>query len=862
MRYRVVKQRVGWKPAGLKTWLAFAFLYAPALAVTADEWQVRPLLPGMKAGIGQVSGFTAAGSGYRGYRYEGADPFTADGQLQVRLGRSSPLFTMSALSGGILQPGDEQQATAIGYRTDPKKTDGWKMSFQYQDVDRDFAGAGALGFTEALVGQRQRDFSLGWRHGDLAFDVGRNRLVGADEGAGLRSEFFQGSAFGLTARREKLNIDAEARFDQALTSHLTGGQGYDLAKRKLGDARAGFTDLNSLAGLSDRFETAGFKQGDLHLQMHDRELTLGRATLRDRAESLSFGGLKVRRASRALDSGFASFKEVGYTHWRGLQGGREDEQAAELDLGYFGAGLTQTRRALNPKNLPGKGTITEALEQKLLIQPIKALSFTYRRVDEVSGSEKVWSEGDRGELSRSRDRRLALGLTLDQHKLTLSDRRFDKARTGYHAGGVEHGVAYQFGKRTKASFTESREAVAKEVKKETVGTVARAQKLSLETAFGLSALHERRTGDSELPRKHDRVAFERRFGQRWEVSLGYENWAEDGDPKVGLAGYQRVLAKPVPEATAYHWAVTARPGTTELASWYRSLYWEQPKKTAEFEVGPHLLTEQGVGVKQAVGGDFRLRGRWTRFERDKALDIERREVAIGLELDAIAALVPVAEVGYRELRNAAGDVRPLLFATAKLRPCGGLELAADMARVEKAGADAVAEEWRHAEAHAIELSATQKFGKNGSAQFSYLEVPLPPRRLSDEESTPQRAQEVTVQVATPANWLTPGLSFKGRYHTRREPGVTAELDSMLREQSAEMVWKPGAADELSATYTFSRALKGREHDALTRLALQYTHRFEFGELAVTGHVNEVFDPYLVDDGSERMRFGFTYNMPF
>ncbi|NUQ00724.1 MAG: hypothetical protein HUU35_12810 [Armatimonadetes bacterium] len=842
------------RPARLVAWVALTLIWATTVGGAESE-SGTPLVP---FAFRQSTSWVGTGLRAHALSLDGTEPFAATGSIKFRYGRTQSVL-QAPLPGDVAPDLELPDAWSIGYQSDPKAAKGLRVKLNLVDVDAEYVGDTTLGFGAEMAGLRQQDYRAGWQGGSLAFDIGRDRLADKAGGRGLSREVMEAKAYGLTYRREGFEVDYGARFDTSLTRRLLGADGYNLAQRKLGDAKAGFSSLTDLGGLRDSFEAASFAQGDLAVGLHERRLELRGKQLLDRRQQVGFGGLTLTQTTKSLDAGFEGWRQTGYTDWQRLLGGREDQTAALLEFGPLGAGWTQTRLWSSPSGLAEKATITESTEQKLLLKPSSALSLAYRCLESQSGAAKLWAE-DPSKLTNSSDTSYTVGLTLKDQRLTAVRRDYDSERPGSTTTGVEHSVQYGLGKRTKVRYLERAEERREEKPDEVVETVSHMQQMAVETAFGLSGLHERTTADGKEPAKHDKVRFERSFSGRYEIAAGFESWANSADAKVALAGYSGVMKKALPEATAYDWAVTVRPGNSEVGAWHRSLHWEQDVATPQFAVGPHLLTETGVTVAQAITGEFSLRGRWSRYDRDQQRDLERRELLVALKPKSKAPFIPSAEVGYRELTNADGNITPSLFASASVKPHKGLELQAQLARPTE-GAAAVSAEWFEAEQHTVQLSATQALGKDGAARFAFKELPVSGASAT-ADGTP-RSREMTVDLSTPSGWLLNGLKLKGQYHTLRQPGANGAEDSQLEEHQAEVSWTPGGSQSLSASYRLRNLLQGHRQNGDTRLEFQYTTKLDDGEFALTGFLKDNFDPYAVwEPDEERYRFGFNFTRPF
>ncbi len=712
-----------------------------------------------------------------------------------------------------------------------------------------------------MAGVRQSDFQAGWSSGSLGFDVGRDRLVDKDTGLGLGRQTLSASAYGFTYTRDRLNVDQDAVFSTALNKRLLGKDGYNLSQRKLGTAAAGYTDLSALGGMSDLYEAAKFAQGDLALGFSDRELTQGGARLVDRQRQATLGGLSVTQSTRILEAGFTNYAQAGYADWRSLVGGREDATEAVFQSKLLQANYNQSRLYSNPKQLEGKGTITETMGYRLAMSPAQWIGLSYQHDESKSGAESVWSDSPDKLVSNSQDR-YGVGLTFDAHKLTFGMRDYETVRPTSRLDGHEYTVTYGHGKRTRLQYQERAERSSATAKGETTVTVSHMQRMAVQTAFGFSALHERTTSPDSEPEQHDLVRFDRAFGPRYEVKAGFESWEQSSDKKYELGGYRNILAKPVSDAEAFDVAVTVRPGTATLSAWHRSLLWTQEQRANGWDVGGHRLTETGVSVQQAISGDFGLKGTWTRFDRDHELDLDKREVAVVLTPDAKGGLLPTAEVGYRELRNADGDMRPSLYATASMKPYDQLQLEAKLRHQQQdVGAKAVVDGWDTIDRQTVQLSATHKIGKDGSAKVVFADSPLSPRRRVDDDPL-LRSQDLTVGFSTPSNWLIDGLRLTGKYHTRSTPAYGDGRDESLREHEAGLNWSNGELSSLTATYTLSQNLLGSYTRGQSRFEFEFSQRIDDAKLAVTGFVHEVFDLDLRRRDDERFRFGVNYSVPF
>ncbi|MCC7493806.1 MAG: hypothetical protein IT204_15730 [Fimbriimonadaceae bacterium] len=834
-------------------------LLLPTIALAAGNEQPDRALAWLPQIRAQQT-FSATGVAFNGWSYEGQDLLLGRGAMQMRYAQRQTMFGDRQPGQSGLWAGSTQTAYSLGYTTDAKQQ-GLQLGFNLVDIDRDFADSGNLGFAAELAGKRQQDYRLGWRQGQLGFELGRDRLIDKENRAGLARDVLKLGAYGFTYQREGLRIDEDAQFGGALTGRLLGAQGYNLTARKLGDAKAGYASLDDLAGLRDDFESYGFSHGDLAVGFYERRLALGEQTLLDRAQSLRFGALQVRQSTRTMDAGFGAFRQTGYTDWQRFAGGREDQTSANLNLGYLAAGWTDTRFYSNPKGQEGKGVLTQTQEQKLLLQPVKEVALSYRRNTSRSGNEKLFDEAP-DKLTRSDDLTYGLGTTFGQHKLNWTLRTFEVVKPGLSSGGREQSLAYTFGKRTTLRYSDRRESRIATTDDETTTTVARMQTMSAETAFGLSALHERVSGPDVEPGTHDRVRFDRRFGARYEVNLGYESWEQMAAPKLALAGYAGMLAKPVEDAVLWDVAATVRPGTTTISAWHRSLEWEQAAATPQFAAGEHKLTETGVSVTQAISGEFGLRGKWSRYDKDDETDLERREVALTVKAAKPLPFLPTAELGYRELKGADGKTRPAMFVAASLKPAGSLELKAQLAQTQSAGAQAVVQDWYEVDRRSFTVGATQRFGQGGTATLAYSELPSAPRAALGEGDAVQRARDLAVEMSLPSDWLLKGMQVKGKYHRLRTPGYGQEQSEKLEEHEASLIWKPGKSEELSATWRLRSTRRGETRNGNSRLELNYTKALTGGRLALTGFYQDRFDDLADWDTEEQYRVGFTYTMPF
>jgi len=854
------------RPAGLMIRVVFGILLVTPLAAATepDEATLPAGFAGLNLSIQQISGKVNNYLGYEGFAYVGRDLLTgSDGLMSFTYGRNTPLLNEQAQTPNLNSPEDYADAWSLKLATDPKQTKGLRYNVNLTDVDADFEGGKQFKFGAEMAGVRQSDFQAGWSAGDLSFDMGRDRLADKETGQGLGRQSLTASAFGFTYTSDRLNIDQDAVFSSALNKRLLGKDGYNLSQRKLGSARAGYTDLTALNGLSDSFQAGSFAQGDLAIGFSERSLSQGGARLVDRERSATYGGFTISQTTRILDAGFSNYAEAGYADWRSLVGGREDATAAAFKSKLLQANYNQARLYSNPLAIEGKGTITETMSYRLAMSPAKWVGLSYQHNESKSGLEGLWSDSPDKLVSTSQNR-YAMGFTFDAHKLSLGLRDYQSVRPTSRLDGHEYTVGYGYGKRTKLEYQERAETLSATAKGETTITVSHMQRMSVETAFGLSALHERTTSADSDPEQHDVVRFDRSFGPRYEVKAGFESWEQSFDKTYELGGYRNILAKPVSDAEAFDVAVTVRPGTAELSAWHRSLLWTQDKKGGGWDVGGHRLTETGVSVQQAISGDFGLKGTWTRFDRDHELDVDQREVALVLTPDKKATgLLPTAEVGYRELRNADGDVRPSLYASASMQPYDQLQLEAKLRHQQQdVGAKAVVDGWDTIDRQAVQLSATHKIGKDGSAKVVYADSPLTPRGRLAEDDQLLRSQDLTINFSTPSNWLLPGLRLTGKYHTRSTPAYGDGMDATLREQQAGLTWANGQISNLTATYTLSKNMLGCYERGQSKFEFEFSQKLDDGKLALTGYVHDVFDLDLRRKDDERYRFGVNYSVPF
>lgn len=855
------------RPAGPLLRLVCGLLaLAPLAAADAEEPLILPAgFAGLNLSLDQISGKVNNYLGYEGFSYVGRDILTGgNGQMTFTYGRNTPLLDQTSQSPTLTSPEDYADAWSLKLATDPKQTKGLRYSVNLTDVDADFEGAKQFKFGPEMAGVRQADFQAGWSAGSLALDIGRERLADKATGLGLGRQNLTASAFGFTYTRDRLNVDQDAVFSSALNKRLLGKDGYNLSARKLGSARAGYTDLTALGGLSDAYEGMSFAQGDFAVGFSERELTQGGARLVDRERRAALGPLAVSQTTRILDAGFTNYAEAGYADWRSLVGGREDSTEATLKTKLLQGNYQQTRLYSNPRQLEGKGSITETMGYRLALSPAKWVGLSYQHNESKSGAESLW-EDSQDKLVRTSQDRYNIGLTFDAHKLTLGLRDYATTRPTTRLDGHEYTVAYGHGKRTKLTYQERAETLATTAKDETTIAVSHMQVMSVETAFGLSALHERTTRQDSDPEQHDVVRFDRSFGPRYDVKMGFESWEQSADKTYEVGGYRNILAKPVSDAEAFDVAVTVRPGTAELSAWHRSLLWTQDSKAGGWSAGGHRLTETGVSVQQAITGDFGLKGTWTRFDRDHDMDLDRREVALVIKPDAKNknSLLPTAEIGYRELRNAEGEVRPSLYASASMKPYEQLQLEAKLRQQQQdVGAKAVVDGWDTVDRQALQLSATHKIGKDGSAKVVYADTPLAPRGRLAEDDPLLRSQDITVGFSTPSNWILPGLRLTGKYHTRNTPAYGDGRDRSLTEHEAGLVWANGEISNLTATYTLSKDLLGSYTRGQSRFEFEFSQRIDDGKLAVTGYVHDVFDLDLRRRDDERYRFGLNYTVPF
>ncbi len=843
--------------------LAVGLLAGLTAAAAADREADRAAgLPRLT--LNNFAGTTPAGYSYSGFAYDGVDAlFGSAGRLSLRFAQSRRLVQSPSGATNPLRPDKVQDAWQIRYESDAKQAQGLRFRLNWSEVDKRFAGGQDSGFSTDLRGVRQRDFRAGWSQGQLNFEMGRDRAEDTLHSASLSRDVLAGGAYGFTFQREELRVDGTGRLGDGLSQRLLGKDGYGLGQRKLGSAQAGFSDLSQLRGVRDRYQAVGYAQGSAQLTAYDRRVSLRGQTLVDRQQKLVYGGLQVRRATRSMDYAFAGYREIGYTDWTSLAGGREDVTETTFASKLLQAGWTQTRLRLLPGGKADAATLTQSNDYRLSLRPADAVTLGYRHKGSVTGTEKLWRAGDASKLTHNGEDQVSLGWTVDTHNMTLTRRGYGIHNATSHIRGTEDTVAYQYGKRTKLGY-KGREERTVPVSGTAESTRTRKLQVTAATALGPSFQMDQNRTATGSAQRHTRIRFDREFIPEFSVGTGYETWRNLADGSFRITGRNSVLAASS-RAVAYDWKLSAKPlRTTGFAIWQRNLYWDQAKDTTDFKTGAHMLTEHGVQLTQSVVGDFKLRARWSRFQRDRARDADRREVVAAWE-PPDGKGIGTLEVGYREIRVADGHTVPSLVAGARLRPYKGLELQARMARSETVGAAAVAEEWTQRDNRAVQFAATHQWGKDGKASVTFTEAP-DTRTVAPGERRP-KSRDLLVAFSTPSNLGVKGLRLGGQYHSLTRPGGTADLDEDLREHQASLAWAPRSNEELLASFKLRSLHHGCQREGDSRFELQYTRKVGVGQFQVTGHWGEEFDPVAAaaaarGEDYERYRFGFQYTTPF
>ncbi|MBI2301104.1 MAG: hypothetical protein HYU66_19505 [Armatimonadetes bacterium] len=814
-------------------------------------------------GLTPSGGFTLKGELYRGLVYDGTDLFGGgSGAIKVRYGQSSWFWTKpKAGLEGLLDNGRE--AWSFQYQSDPAKRPGLQFGFNWQKADRDYVGIESLGLTGGDLGIRMRDFRVGWKDAKTSFTYGRDNTTDPENKVSFDRELYQAAWQGVSFQSETLRIDPRSVISAQLSGKLVGGAGYSLAGRKLGDAQTGYGDLTKLAGLYDRFQGITVQRDGLALQTWDRTLAIGQGTLSDRALNATYKGLSFSQSSKKLDRRFGLLPQAGYAHWAYLLGGREDRTAVSLTQKGWGASWSTLRLYQNPGGGEGAGNIIERQDMALQVALIKNLTVSASHADTMVGNEKLWQGENGDQRTEGKDDYLEVHYNLKPHAVGYTVRTSERDTKGSHSAARSWTFDYAHASGTRVQYSQSNTNSVAGVGADAKGTVARTQSVTLATPYGVNALHERVGGTGQVPGQHDQIRYQRKFTPRFEVTGGYEGWTRMAAPQLVLAGYAGVLAAPPPRASAYDVMATLRPGKAQLTAWYRTLDWSLAADAGPFKTGEHRLVDSGVSFAQAMPGDFRVRAQFSHFGRDRSLAQERMELALGYTPKVVAGLVPLAEVGFRELRVGGGHISPSLFASASLKPYKGCSLDALLSRRQDELGDSAGawQRYRPLDRESLRFAASQAFGKEGLANVAWTTTPMDAARALDTY-TVALARDLNVGFTTPKDWLA-GFQFQGQYHTYEQPSLNGAPELLRLDHAASLLYNRGTDTALSASYRLTSNHLGTARDGVSRFEVQYQQTIGLGRLTLTGFlINRADWTGVADEERERYRLGFNYAAKF
>lgn len=817
------RQRPSSTITGLTRRLLACALAAP-LAPSAQAADRAPSEPEFTA----PRGSSQPGDQFSGLRY--VDP-NADGQqsrFSLRAGRSRPLFG----DGGY------QRGWVADWSSRP--TDGGGLLFSYRggEVDPGLLSPDQLGLDARWLGSRRAEYRLGFVHGSSGVELGRQQVGDLGYVAGLSRDTLRLSGYGFEFQEDTLAVDPDAGFADPLQQAILSPDGLGLGARRLGQAGGGYTALAGLAGGADTYRHLRFAGGSLSAGVHQRRITTAAGALLDRAAEVRVAGVSLRLFERSADPRFSLFKPSGYAGWERLRDGHEQAISAGLDTALVTGSYGLTRTTTGVTGPSDRRARTDIYQGSLTVRPLAGWSVTYGRTDRLSAPAANWAADDR-ELAAFVENTWRLERTAEASGWSLSARRF--ADRGQGQRGGEWGGTYRFGELATASYTESNTSRWGDAPEH-----SRVRRAVVGSSLGLSAATEFAVRNGAGTSHHE-ARFEREFGPRWRVGVGWENWRGAADPEYAIAGLSEFLDGST-DATAYDASLTVRPGTTEIGLWQR---WLLREPGAELTGA----SETGVTVRQRLLPALGLGIGWSRYVHGSVEREQRRAVALELT-DEDLPLLPRARVGYRE-RLSPDGVDGGWFGSAEIRPYRGLAVEASYAAPSEELLAYPGPESRHA----LSLAARQTMAGEGAVAVGYTARPVDAPGRAESTADPL-ARELSLEMTLPRRWLNPALTLTGQYRLRSQPGTDFGADGSQHEQAATLLWAPSEGQNLSIRYSLA-ATRGASwwDQARQRLEVGYRGRFlGSGHLALQAWLQQ--QDALFADNEERYRVGVRYDLSF
>ncbi|MBI5833771.1 MAG: hypothetical protein HZB16_15870 [Armatimonadetes bacterium] len=762
------------------------------------------------------------GEYYRSTLYQGTDPVTGQGNLTWKYGEGVGLFSS--------RPGQATQTWQVNYRGEVPRH-GLQVGFNVAEADRRVAAAEPLGVASGEMGVRRADYSASWkgRTFNLTFDGGRTSDLAF--GTGLGRELMSVSALGAWYSRERLAIDDTLKLESAAHDRLLSKEGYGLGSRSRGSG-GGFTNLNALTGLKDDYQEYGYKTGRLSVSRSDRVLDRNGVRVSDVSNKIGFGPVTLARSTRRADQDAAWLREAGYGSLMGLRGGHEDNDSVEVNLKALSATWSKVRQVQGTSG-------SDSEERAFTLRPFDGVELGYGHRDLWGSSPQA---SDQVQLSVARGR----------HKLALtaeSSLSGASAGSGAPGNGAAQPTTGEVLRRLEASYQMGRAITLRYTGNDSTersdSTWRATHQATIETGAGLVARGRLEVDPTKPDGHYVGATLDRKLMDWWSVQAAYDQWGDTTDSSFQIAGRSKVLGSGVDNAWHYRVGTTVKPGRSQVGAERRTLWWRQPTATAQYAEGPHSLSESSVNLTQPLLFGLRARGTWSFYESDQALDRENREAALAFAPGGKSVL----EMGYRESRSAGGLFTPTAFVTATFSPWRGLTMQGEVQ--QNAGTNS---DWTADSRRTVKVAATHKLLGTGEAKVAFERTP---GDLSSASAvTP--GQSVTVDVATPENFMFNGLRLLGHWQTRHDAGNT--LTAMI-ERSATLSWDAKWLGALKATYTESGAV-GPLSVTTGRLALEYSKTMgTLGRFVVSGWVEDLSNRLEAEAVREKYRVGVHYELP-
>jgi len=770
------------------------------------------------------------------------------GSLKLRYGQMN---SMRFGRDGVL-PDNISNAWALKYQTDQKY--GIQLGLNWQDVNKDFIRGGPLGFSNGDIGLQQRDYRLGWQSKE-AFGLFYDHSEAKGQGnSSIHRDIYQAQSKGLMFQSDVLHISSGSDISSDLNTKLLGPEGYSLSSRKLGDSRSGLVSLIPLSGLTDRYMGGSFSQKDIKLTMWDRSLSLNGHGMRDKNLQASWKGLSLSQSHRQMDSGYSAFALTGYNHWAYLLGGNEDKTTISLNGKIGILGYTHTNLYQNPTGAIGSGILTQRQDMLARIDMFKNLKILLTHASSFSGNEKLFKNDPDHQRTKNKEDYIEVHYDLKPQSIGYTSRSMISETGDSHVATHAWSANYQTGKRTKIAFN-STDVTSTNGSAPSVKSLNQA--LMISTDNGIDILHETRSSSGLPFGSHEQINYSHAFNKRFDGSATYSNWKHFSSPTTVLAGYGGMLSSAPISAASYAVAFNLRPGNAQISTWYRSLDWSIGTETIGFSAGDHLLTDTGVSYSQAIPGDFGLRAHWNRFEKDRSINQERLEIALGYS-PKISGFIPTAEIGYRQLYNN-GKNTPSVFIAADIKPYNGLDLKASVAhRTQENSTLASLQQWRPIDRESLSFTASQSLDKDGKAMISWSVLPLEEARILDG-SVIAMAHDLSIEIVTPKNWLT-DFQIKAKYHTNDRASFGNTLASSLLDHSVGLIWNHNQDMAFSGSYNITSTHINNTIDQNTRWDIRYQQKIGLGNLILNGSI--IDSSIMINEQAERYKLGISYNTNF